>query len=61
MKTKEEVKKSMSQGVEELKRGRQDLPLAPGRGRGDRLLDSSTPESAEQSEDVYENKGSPQR
>jgi len=44
MKTKEEVKNSMSQGVKESKRERQDLPQAPSRGpgRGGGPLDFST-------------------
>ena len=65
MKTKEEVRKSRGQGVEESRRASQeptDAPTAVGvvavRFSTPRLLDSSTPLSVEQSENVYENKGS---
>jgi len=56
MKTKEEVKKSRSREVEEsssAKLGPAPSPPAV----GDVGAGSSTPESAEQSENVYENKG----
>ena len=64
MKTKEEVKKTRGQEAEES-RGVEQEPTEASTAFGvavvcfstSRLLDSSTPLSAEQSENVYENKG----
>jgi hypothetical protein len=67
MKKKDKVKKSRSQGVEESRSTRPETSLCPcdptaarqaaGHSSTSRLLNYSTMEFSEQSEDVYENKG----
>ncbi len=64
MKTKEDVKKARGQEIDELRGVKQEPTETPNRSRDaatrfstPRPLDSSTPLSVEQSENVYENKG----